>query len=356
MSATRVAASMEGSAMTEMLEQQVSDASAWVGADLQNRDDLIYRLSDREIAELDAALRSVQERGLDVYKVTRDDFVLPEFGKTLAGMLGELNHGRGFLLIHGFPRQRYSEEDCGIVHWGIGTHFGKAVSQNARGDLLGHVRDTGMDIMDPHVRGYQTRIGLPYHSDGSDVVGLFCLQDASSGGESTVLSSVTVHNRFLERRPDLLEVLYQPFALDRREEVAEGQKPYYNVPVYTYYDGLLSCRYIRGYVQSAQRFPEVPRLTSKQNEAFALMDEIIAGHDMPIRIRLQPGDMEYANNYTVLHARSAFEDWPEPQRKRHLLRLWLTVYGGRKLPSDIGGPPAVDGFGRGGITPSQRYA
>ncbi len=339
--------------MTEMLKEQVTDASAWIGADMQKRDDLIYPLSDREVGELVAALRSVQERGLDALQVTRDDFVLPGFSKPLADMLDELNHGRGFLLIRGFPRSDYTEEECGIVHWGIGTHFGKAVSQNARGDLLGHIRDTGRDIMDPRVRGYQTRIGLPYHSDGSDVVGLFCLETARQGGVSTVLSSVTVHNRFLERRPDLLDVLYQPFAFDRREEVGEGEKPYFSVPVYTYYDGLLSCRYIRGYIQSAQRFAEVPRLTGKQREAFDLMDEIIAGDDMNVSVRLQPGDMEFANNYTILHARTAFEDWPEPERKRHLFRLWLTVYGGRKLPADLGGPPAADGFGRGGITRTQ---
>ncbi len=335
--------------MIEILREPVTDTSAWVGADLQDRDDLIYHLSNAEVGELEDALRSVQKRGLDVYDVTRDDFVLPELSKTLIDLLEELNYGRGFLLIRGIPRQDYSEDECGIIHWGIGTHFGLAVSQNAQGDLLGHIRDTGSDIRETHVRGYQTRADLPYHTDGSDVVGLFCLQTAMEGGESTVLSSVTVHNRFLERRPDLLEVLYQPFYYDRREEVASGQKPYYEIPIFSYYEGLLSCRYIRGYIQSAQRFSEVPRLTAEQREALDLLDEIIAGEDMPVRFRLEPADLEFANNYSALHARTTFEDWPELERKRHLLRLWLTVYDGRKLAGQISG-----GVGRGGITASQR--
>lgn len=330
--------------MTEMLMEQISDTSAWIGAEMQKRDDLIYQLSDQEIDELVAAMRTVQERGLDVLQVTKDDFVLPNFHKTLAKMLDELNHGRGFLLIHGFPRSDYTEEECGIVLWGIGTHFGRAVSQNAQGDLLGHIRDTGGKLSDPHVRGYQTCAALPFHSDGSDVVGLFCLQTSREGGLSSVISSVTVHNRFLEERPDLVDELHQPFYLDRRGEIAKGQKPYYKVPVYGYQDGMLSCMYIHGYIQSAQRLEGVPRLTSRQLEALTLMDELTEAEDIGISVQLEAGDMEFASNYTVLHARSAFEDWPEPERKRHLLRLWLAVDDQRKLPPAFGSSAAQNGI------------
>lgn len=333
--------------MPEMLLKRITDASAWIGSEMQQRDDLIYQLSDGEIGELVAAMREVKKRGLDVLQVTRDDFVLPGFGETLAEMLHELNHGRGFLLIHGFPRGDYTEEECGIVLWGIGTHFGRAVSQNAQGDLLGHIRDTGGKLSDPRVRGYQTNAALPFHSDGSDIVGLFCLETAKEGGRSSVISSMAVHNRLLEMRPDLLEVLHQPFCYDRRGEAAGGQKPYYEAPVFGYQDGTLSCRYIGGYIQSAQRLEGVPRLTSKQLEALALMDELTEAEEMRISVQLEPGDMEFASNYTVLHARGAFEDWPEPERKRHILRLWLAVDHPRSLPPALGGRQA-----RNGITPS----
>jgi hypothetical protein len=323
--------------MTEMLQEPVTDASAWVGSEIREREDLIYRLSDEEIGELDAALRSVQGRGLDVYSVTREDFLLSGLRKTLDGLLQELSRGRGFLLIRGFPRERYTQEECGIIFWGIGTYFGDAVSQNAQGDLLGHIRDTGREIGDPSVRGYQTRIRLPYHTDGSDVVGLFCDQTARKGGLSTLISSVAVHNRFLERRPDLLELMYQPFYYDRRGEVAKGQKPYYASPVYSCFKGDVSCRYIHGYIESSQRFQEVPRLTPEQREALALMDELTEDEDLRLAIQLEPGDMEFANNYTILHARTAFEDWPEPERKRHLFRLWLSIPGFRELAPAMGG-------------------
>jgi len=323
--------------MTETRREPITDASAWVGSEISERDDLIYRLSDEEVQELDAALRSVQERGLDALRVTRDDFELAGFAKTLVRMREELAHGRGFLLIRGFPRERYTTEECGIVFWGIGTHLGQAVSQNAQGDLLGHIQDTGREIGDPSVRGYQTRVRLPYHTDGSDVVGLFCDQTARKGGLSTLISSVAVHNRFLERRPDLLELMYHPFYYDRRGEFAEGQKPYYASPVYSYFKGDLSCRYIHGYIESSQRFEDVPRLTPEQRDALALMRELTEDEDLRLAIQLEPGDMEFANNYTILHARTAFEDWPEPERKRHLFRLWLSIAGFRELAPAMGG-------------------
>lgn len=323
--------------MTELRTEPITDASAWVGAEIKDRDDLIYRLSEAEIAELDAALRAVQARGLDVLEVTCDDFALPQSSRTLVRMRDELARGRGFLLIRGFPRERYTTDECAIIFWGIGTHLGHAVSQNAQGDLLGHIRDTGREIGDPSVRGYQTRIRLPYHTDGSDVVGLFCDQTAKQGGLSTLISSVAVHNRFLERRPDLLEKMYEPFCYDRRGEFAKGQKPYYESPVYSYRKGDLSCRYIHGYIESSQRFEEVPRLTPEQREALALMREITEEQDLPLSIQLEPGDMEFANNYTILHARTDFEDWPEPERKRHLFRLWLHIDGFRELAPVMGG-------------------
>lgn len=334
--------------MSEILRSPVTAASAWVGADLEGRDDLIYRLSDGEIGELDKALRSVEERGLDAHRVTRDDFVLPGFGKTLAAMLEQLEHGSGFLLIRGFPRERYTEQQCGIAHWGVGTHFGRGLTQNSQGELLGHIRDAGREMtVDNTVRGYQTRIALPYHTDAADLVGLFCLHDAKQGGGSSLLSSMTVYNRFLERRPDLIEELYQPFHYDRRGEEAGKQRRYSSTPIYAWHRGNLSCRYVRGYIKAAQRFPEVPRLSARQTEALDLIDEIIDEPDMPIVFKLEPGDMEYANNYVIMHARTAFEDWPEPERRRHLLRLWLNVPDGRELPP---------GFGRGGVTPKSSQA
>lgn len=334
--------------MSEMLKEPVKDASAWVGAELQGRDDVIHRLSEPEIAELDRALRSVQESGLDTTSITRDDFVLPVFAATLRGMLNELNHGRGFLLIRGFPRERYSEEECARIYWGLGTHFGHGVSQDKRGSLLGHIRDAGQEItVENTVRGYQTRIALPYHTDGCDAAGLFCLETAMKGGASMLISSVTVHNRFLERRPDLIEELYRPFYYDRRGEIAPGQKPYRSCPIYTWHAGLLSCSYVRGYIQAAQRFPQVPRLTGRAREALDVLDQILDEPDLPLAFQLEPGDMEFANNYSILHSRSAFEDWPEPEKKRHLLRLWLAVYGARDLP---------DSFRRGGIRKSRGAA
>ncbi len=329
--------------MSQVLREPITEECAWVGAEIQEREDLCYRLSSREIDELDQALRGVEARGLSAEELRRDDFVLSDFSKTLSNMAKELGSGRGFLLIRGFPRERYSDEECGLVHTGIGTHLGKTMPQDSRGSLLGHIRDAGREIeVENTVRGYQTRIALPYHTDGADLVGLFCLHAAKTGGESSLVSSTTVYNRFLERRPDLVEVLHAPFYFDRRGEQVGQQKPYSISPIYVWYEGRLSCRYVRGYIRAAQQFPEVPRLSPSQIEALDTLDEIIGEPDMPVVFDLEPGDIEYANNFSILHSRTAFEDWPEPERRRHLLRLWINVPDGRPLPR---------GFGRSGVTP-----
>ena len=49
---------------------------------------------------------------------------------------------------------------------------------------------------------------------------------------------------------------------------------------------------------------------------------------------LEPGDIQLLNNSVVLHARTDFVDYEEPERRRHLLRLWLNVETGRSVDPD----------------------
>ncbi len=310
-------------------------AAAWLGEDLATRLDWVHELTPAEIGELDAALGAVRDRGLDLADIHRADFSLPRLGPTVASWASELDGGRGFVLVRGLPVDRYTEEEAGIVYWGIGQHLGVPVSQNTDRDLLGHVRDTGADPDDPAVRLYRTRAAQPYHTDGSDVVGLLCLETARRGGASSIVSSVTVFNEVACRRPDLVELLFQPFYFDLYEQQAPGEKPYVAMPIANYFGGRLYTMYIRFYIDQAQRHPDVPRLSAHQIELLDLIDEIAASPRFHLDMDFRPGDMQWLSNAVILHGRTEYED--DPAAPRHLLRLWLTLH---REPN-----PLTDGFG-----------
>jgi hypothetical protein len=204
--------------------------------------------------------------------------------------------------------------------------------QNADGHLLGHVRDLGLSSQDPNTRIYQTRERQTFHTDSCDVVGLLCLRPARSGGLSSLVSSTTIFNEMRRHRPDLLKVLLEPIETDRRGEVPPGGKPYFSIPVFNWHDGLISAIYQRQYIESARRFAGVAPLTAAQIEALDLLDELANDPDLNLMMALEPGDIQLVHNHTILHDRTAFEDFPEPERKRHLLRLWVAPPEARPLP------------------------
>lgn len=330
----------------------------WRGAELQRSEDWIFRFPHEALTEIESALRGVQARKLAPPAFGKADFPLPKFSRALAGMLEELEHGRGLFLMRGFPIERYSDAEAETLFWGMGLHLGTGLSQNAEGHLIGHVRNIDLDINKTNVRAYQTTAELIFHNDQSDLLMLLCLKAARSGGLSRIVSVTGIQNEIQRRRPDLLAELYRPFYIDRRGERGredEGDLPYYAMPVLSYHKDLVSARYIRGYIQSAQRFPEVPRLTERQLEALDLFDSIANEDGMALSFQMEPGDFQLANNYCVLHARTNFEDYPELERRRHLLRMWLAAPNSRELPPcfEARYGSCASGTVRGGIPPSR---
>jgi len=323
--------------MKEMELEEIVGRSAWLGRDLQAREDeWIYRLNDAEIAEIDAALRHLQSTGRQIPDIGKEHFPLKHFARTLRLLQTEIESGLGILLVRGLPRDRYTAEEMGLIYWGIGAHFGRAVAQNAQGDVLGHVRDLGRDqYKDMHARGYQTANLLPFHNDSCDIVGLCCLETAQSGGLSAVASSVAVYNAMLRSRPDLVKVLSQPFYADRRGEESEGQKPYYITPIFIWHKGRMFNRFNRTFIDSAQRFNEVPRLTKLQIEALDTVAAYCKDSVFRLDMKLERGDMQFVNNYCVLHSRTAYVDHGEQERKRHLLRLWLRTTAFADYPASL---------------------
>lgn len=323
---------MNDAATTAIPRPLVEGPSVWTGPDLMKRpEEWTYTLSPAELAEIDAAVTSVQRRGLDIAEIRRADFPLPTLGPVLDGLRREVLDGRGFVLLRGLKVDGPIAGSA-AAYFGIGTYFGSARSQNAKGHVLGHVRDLGMSSKDPNVRIYQTAERQNFHTDSCDIVSLLCLKTARSGGLSSLTSSMTVYNVMAQRHPDLVWRLFQPMPTDRRGEIPEGRLPWFHTPIYNDFAGYLSAIYAPHYVRSSQRFPEAPRLTDQDIAALDCFDRLAEDPALRLDMTFQPGDMQFVHNHTILHDRTAFEDWPEPERKRHLLRLWLAAPGARPLP------------------------
>ena len=318
--------------VADSLPPEIKDASAWYGPDLKGRTDWIELLSGSEIAEVEIAVKRLEGSSLDLRSIKSDDFPLPTLASLLHHLLDEVLNGRGFVLIRSLPMKRWTNHQAAIAFLGIGVHLGNLRMQNADGHLLGHVRDLGLSSQDPNTRIYQTRERQTFHTDSCDVVGLLCLRPAKSGGLSSLVSSTTIFNEMRRRRPDLLRVLLDPIETDRRGEVPAGDKPYFSIPVFNWHLGALSAIYQRQYIESARRFPGVAPLSPVQIEALDLLDELANDPDLNLMMALEPGDIQLVHNHTILHDRTAFEDFPEPERKRHLLRLWVAPPGARPLP------------------------
>ena len=306
-----------------MLPLEVQDRSAWYGPEMMARRDWVERLAEREIEELEEAVERLEKGQVELAAITAKDVKLPRLAPRLERVLDEVLNGRGFVLIRALPLERWTRRQTALAFLAIGVHLGNLRMQNAQGHLLGHVRDLGRSSYDPNTRIYQTRERQTHHTDSADVVALLCLRPAKEGGLSSLVSSTTIFNEMRRRRPDLLKVLLEPIETDRRGEVPEGSKPYFTIPVFNYHHGLVSGKYQRQYIESARRFPGVAPLTQLQIEALDLLDQLANDPNINLTMEFQPGDIQLVHNHTILHDRTAFEDYPEPERKRHLLRLWL---------------------------------
>ena len=302
--------------------QAVDDPGIWTVGDFAGPEDYTVRLTDAEIAELDGFIREMDRAGKALDDIGRDDFRGPLVEARLAALHDELRDGRGFAMMAGLPVGRWRQEDAERVYWAMGTRLGTGMSQSVLGDRLGHVRDTTRE--DPHARAYRNRRELDPHTDRAHVVGLFSLRAARKGGVSHLTSALAVHNRLLAGRPDYLERLYEGFYMHRRGEEAPGEDPVtpWKVPVYSSIEGKVSCRWVRTYAAMGQEAKGEP-LGGFAAEAVEAFLAAASSDELQLRFTLGPGEILWFNNFTHLHARTAFEDWEEPDRRRHLLRLWL---------------------------------
>jgi alpha-ketoglutarate-dependent taurine dioxygenase len=311
------------------------DACHWYGPSLASGQDWTVQLRPEELVELDATVNDALARQVDLVSMTEHDFALPLLAPKLQAIRAELLRGRGFVLLRGWPSSERSMAQSAMAFRGIGAHFGEALSQNAKGHVLGHVANLGLDYADPSTRGYQTTADLRFHTDGGDIVGLLCIRPSKTGGLSRIASSTTVWNELVRRRPDLAQVLTESYAFSRVGEVRPGQQRYFSSPIFQPCDGRMIAVLIQSFIHKAQAFDEVPRLTAAQAEALALVDTLAGDPAIRLDMDFRPGDMQFLCNHSVFHSRTSYEDWPEVERRRHLLRLWMSSDDGPALPANM---------------------
>ncbi|HVH81925.1 MAG TPA: TauD/TfdA family dioxygenase [Stellaceae bacterium] len=310
--------------------------AAWFGPQIDYRVEGMHVLSAGEIAEIDAALAHLHSLGpLDFPDITPEKFPLPTLGGYFASLGEELRHGRGFLLLRGLPRERYSLDDIGLVYYGIGVHLGRPVAQSYQGELLGNVID--VSDVEAQARGYHAGGGQRMHSDNCDVVALMCVRAARAGGISRIVSAAAVHNRLLETRPDLLEALCGEWVFRRMELDAQyGTGPLTKrVVIFSRESGQLTCNVSGSYPYRAAKAGDWV-MSSTQIEALDEMARIAASPELYLDMSIGEGDIQFLNNRTILHGRTDYEDSREIATRRHMLRLWLQMPTWPPLPANQG--------------------
>jgi hypothetical protein len=299
----------------------VTDATAWNAQKLNDDQSWIYRFGPDAIAELNAALDEV--RHIPITDIRKQDFPLHQVARELENVAKQIEDGIGVAVLRGLPVLDYSKDDASRIYWGIGQYLGTPVTQNSRAHLLGHVKDEGVKY-GHKTRGYNTNAKLNFHTDNTDVVGLLCLRVSRTGGASRITSTTSIYNEILKRRPELLAPLFEGFYYDLKGEHLPGRTPLsdHKIPVFSFCDGKLSCRYLRNAIEPA--FPKSGEpATPAQVEAMDLFDELAGSRELCFEMEMEPGDMQLLNNHVIVHSRTAFEDYEDEDRKRHLLRLWL---------------------------------
>jgi hypothetical protein len=319
----------------------VTTEAAWRGDELSKKQNWIYVLSDAQVAELEALGTRFVEDDPDLRFVTAADYPVTTCAEAVKDWGRDVDTGRGFVLVRGLRTHLYSDALSAAIYFILGLHMGEPMRQNEMGDLLDHVYATSDKTMDdPTALSSKVRDKLVFHSDSSDIVALMCLRPAKEGGASCLVSGAEIYNEILRRRPDLAPLLLEPFHWDWRRQDHESPANTYASPIVSLVDGVFSMYAGALYIFTAQEYPEVPRLTPEQIEVLKLFDEITYEPGMAIEMDFRPGDIQWLSNYAALHSRTEFKDFPEPQRKRHLLRLWLRRSVGR---------PIIPGFGKNSV-------
>lgn len=319
--------------------------SVWRGEEMVASQRWIRNWDAAALAALDTALAAVRDRNWDT--ITRENFPLFGVDGLLDDIRSELEDGCGMVKLRGLPVGRYGEDDLRRLYFGLGCHLGWPVFQNRRGELMRAIRDEGGDLGrrygqiehagqgdKPFLSSYARTLSngqLRFHTDRTDVVALLCVRQAMAGGISTICSTPMIHNVMMERRPDLLEVLFQDVWRSRHGEETDQAASVYPLPIFGLSGGKFTSHYSLTYIEAAELTPGVPKLTALQREAIDLL--MALAQELCFEMTLEPGDIQFLNSHVTYHGRTAFTDDASSGHDRLLFRLWLSMPNNRALPA-----------------------
>jgi hypothetical protein len=323
----------------------IGGRAAWTGAELAADESWIRHFDAAALAELEAAVTAVRDRGLAPPAFGANDFPLPKLKPLLAEVSEELESGRGLVRLSGLPVERMDAEDRRRLFWGLCCHLGTPLFQNTTGEILAEVKDetgtgaavTGTDasgtVASARARSRSTG-PLRFHTDKCDLLALLCASNGIAGGVSKIVSTVAIHDEMARRRPDLLAVLYEDFWRMRPadEEGDQHSDRVFRMPVFSRGpDGSFTSQYSRTYVEMAHAEPDVPPLRPEQVEAMDVLAEI--ADELCLQMPFAPGQVQLMNQHVTYHGRTAYSDDAAAGAKRVLMRIWLATPNSRALPA-----------------------
>ncbi|WP_083861854.1 TauD/TfdA family dioxygenase [Halomonas sp. KM-1] len=309
---------------------------AWKSQEVVDAEDAWVRvLSQEEREGLLGGLAAFENAGKPLLATCARDFPFGNLDRLLADVKEAVSHGLGFVVLRGLPIESLSVERIRALYWGLCNHLGVLRPQGVNSDLLGDVRDAGGNYRSASGRGYNTNARLDYHTDMADLVGLLCINAAKSGGESRIACSIAVRDEIASTSPELFEALYKDIYYSRKGEESSDEPPYYAAPIFSERDGEFCCRYVRNHIRYAHEFDGVPQPDATQTEAMDMLDRLVASDDFTLEMVLEPGDMQILNNHVILHSRTDFIDFEEEEKKRHLLRSWISTPYSQPLSSAL---------------------
>ncbi len=312
---------------------EFSTSAAWQADDLTNNKSWVFHLDEGAAEQLVKITRAAFDPDRPFFDYKHDEFDLGPAIKTIGKAVREAHFGCGLSVLKGLPRGLLCAAEYKFLVWLIGLQIGVARPQGKASQYISEVSATGNTYRAAGGRGYNTNSRLDFHADGCDIVALACYNNAKAGGQSLVSSSVSAWQVLVAERPDLAEIACQMFYFSRNQEEAPDENSFYRQPLFDFEDGRLFAKWNRNRVRTAQELAGVPKLTEVQHTCINLLDEILRRPNILATMWLEPGDIQFINNHVILHSRTEFEDFKEPERKRLLYRLWIAPPDSVLLPN-----------------------
>jgi len=312
----------------QTIDHVVAGKQAWRRADIR-RDDWFFPLTPDCLAELRAIGLDVRSNPRPVEQIDLARFTLTACRAFMRRVQTALDDGVRFAVVDRLPLDEMSDDEAKAMYWVLSSLLARPVQQKLTGTLVYDVHDTGKKATPGSgVRPDQTNMEQFFHNDNSynttqpEYVALLCVRPAKTGGVSQVISFYTLHNELLRAHTDVVPRLYQPFWFDRQAEYLPGEPAVLSAPIFSATDGRLKVRL--GLFQAKSGY-------TMQNEAMdeaavtaiEALKKIFTDEALRFDFVMERGQIQYVNNLETGHRRTTFEDFPEPQNKRLMVRLWL---------------------------------